>query len=157
MLQLSAMFYTGKNLLECTLPGLIHSHRSVVQSSWICLNVLMIYVCITDIVNLSSITGCNRNTICSIASNSIYYHYIPCNRVLLVSVQGPLVLVCIVLYISLFCISWDAYSFLELKYGDSLSIGHCCLHHIESFLRVPHAWTGKPFYLPISSYILLWQ
>ena len=105
-------------------------------------------LCIIDIVNHLNITGGNRNTLCSIASNFVYCHYISCNRVLLVSIQSPLVLVCIILHISIFRISRDVYSFLELKYGDSLHIGDCCLHHIESFLRVPYARTGKPFYLP---------
>ena len=112
-------------------------------------------LCIIDIVNHLNITGGNRNTLCSIASNFVYCHHISCDRVLLVSIQNPLVLVCIILHISIFRVSRDVFSFIELKSGDSLHIGDCCLHHIESFLRVPSARTGKP-YLPslLSLFIL---
>ena len=91
------------------------------------------------------VVGGHRSALYSSASHFIRGHNIPNDRVSLVSFQGILVLVCIILYVSVFRIPWNAHSFSEPEFSSSFHIGYGGVHDIESFCRLPFAKTGKPF------------
>ncbi|KAL5782772.1 hypothetical protein ACOSP7_007801 [Xanthoceras sorbifolium] len=84
-------------------------------------------------------TGDYRNTLCDGPSNYICGHYISHNRVSLLSLQDPLVLLCNILYNTILCVPWDADSFDMPKSPSCYYISGCSLPHVESFFRLPDA------------------
>lgn len=94
-----------------------------------------------------NVVGGHRSALYFTASHFVCGHYISYDRILLVTLQGLLVLLRNILYISVLRVPWDADSFTEPKFSSGFHISNGSIHDTESFLRLPYARTGKPFQL----------
>lgn len=115
-------------IMRKKLVGLHFKYNNGIQLCWMSFNI-----------------GLHRNTLHTRANNFVRGHYISNNRLHLVCLQGFLVLLCIILYVSIFCIPWDADSFFEHKPWSSFDLGSGNLYSVKSFLRLSHARPGKWF------------
>lgn len=99
-----------------------------------------------EIIFLNGVGG-HRTALYFTASHFVCGHHISHDRVPLVALQGLLVLLYNIHYISLFRVPRDADGFCKPKFSSGFHISNGSIHDLESFLRLPHARTGKPFQL----------